>query len=77
MRGGIKDAVFNLEGDSRNYYINRGLENGLNLQDLRSNLLNQKVELKIVKHWTPLDWNQRLGTIAEIKSGDKIYFSRL
>ena len=47
--GGVKDAVFKLEDDKTNYYINRGLENGLDLKMLKSELLNNKITLWYAK----------------------------
>ncbi len=46
--GGVKDVVF-AEPNGDFYYINRGLEQGLILEELRSRLLNKKVTLHLAK----------------------------
>ncbi|MBT8253519.1 MAG: hypothetical protein HKN00_02255 [Flavobacteriaceae bacterium] len=44
------DIVFhNVKGDY--YYINRGLEQGLNLDELNSSVLNKNVTLHLAKIW--------------------------
>lgn len=52
--GGVKDMVFKLEGEKKLYYINRGFENGFELNKSRKNLIGKNVELYYSKHWTPL-----------------------
>jgi len=42
------DIVFN-ESSKDNFYINRGLENGLNLDSLNANILNKTVTLHLPK----------------------------
>ena len=49
--GGVKDVCFRLEGDQNVYYINRGLENGLHLQELQETLLGKEVTIKYPEHW--------------------------
>lgn len=49
------DIVFSLEADRVHYYINRGLEQGLITQDLKEQLLGQKITIEYADHWTPLD----------------------
>jgi len=67
--GGVKDIVFALEnGDF--YYINRGLEQGLTLEDMRAEVLNKKVTLHLAKTWT--------GTtnhIAQLALGEQVIFT--
>ena len=46
--GGIKDIVFHDEGTDF-YYINRGLERGLNLDSLKTKVLNKTVTLHLAK----------------------------
>ena len=44
--GGVKDIVF-AQNDGRFYYINRGLEQGFTLENLRALLLNKTVTLHV------------------------------
>jgi len=46
--GGVKDIVFYNEA-SEYYYINRGLEQGLNLDSLKTKVLNKTVTLHLAK----------------------------
>lgn len=52
--GGVKDLVFELENDEITYYINRGLENGFQLDTSKSDFIGKKVTLNYAKNWTPL-----------------------
>ncbi|EDP71119.1 hypothetical protein FBALC1_01507 [Flavobacteriales bacterium ALC-1] len=46
--GGVKDIVFHDDGTDF-YYINRGLEQGLNLDTLKTKVLNKTVTLHLAK----------------------------
>lgn len=52
--GGTKDLVFELENEETTYYINRGLENGFQLNKSKSEFVGKKVTLNYAKSWTPL-----------------------
>ena len=43
-----EDVVFNLRHDGKDYYINRGLEQGLDVNALRDRLLENEVNLKAI-----------------------------
>ncbi len=47
--GGVKAIVFHNEGKDQFYYINRGLEQGLNLDSLKTKVLNKTVTLHLAK----------------------------
>ncbi len=67
--GSFYDIVFKDEGNNR-YYINRGLEFGLRLKDLKQVVLNKKVTLHLPKFW--------IGTseqIAQLKLDEDILYS--
>ena len=44
------DIVFKEKNDDR-YYINRGLEHGLSMEELEEQVLNKKVTLHLYKFW--------------------------
>ncbi len=48
--GSSYDIVFS-EGNKDFYYINRGLEQGLTIEDLQQQVLNKKVTLHLYKLW--------------------------
>jgi hypothetical protein len=52
--GGAKDLVFELENEETSYYINRGLENGFELDKSKRDFVGKKVTLNYAKNWTPL-----------------------
>jgi hypothetical protein len=57
-------------------YINRGLQVGLNIEELNNKLKGQEVLIKFVDHWTSLDFNKSSPTIAYIeidKTGEIVY----
>jgi len=67
--GSSYDIVFHDTGTDY-YYINRGLEQGLNLETLNAKVLNKTVTLHLPKLW--------LGTsehIAQLTIGDDIIFT--
>ncbi len=72
--GGVKDVVIRLEGNKRVFYINRGLENGLNLDELKEKLIGNEITVKYPKYWTPLDWNDRIKHISKVEIGDEVIF---
>lgn len=52
--GGAKDLVIELKDDSLSYYINRGLENGFQLQKAKSDLIGKEIKIFYAKNWTLL-----------------------
>lgn len=50
--GGTLDIVFKLRDNPNTFYINRGLEQGFTLDELRADLLGEKVVLWYAKSWT-------------------------
>ena len=75
--GGEKDVVFILQKDKTRYYINRGLENGLDLQELKQNLIGQKVIIKYPRYWTPLDWNNTIKHLSKLEHDGNVIFNEL
>ena len=51
---GTGDVSIKLAGTKKVFYINRGLERGLNLENLQRKLVGRKVALQYIGHWTPL-----------------------
>lgn len=70
---GENDIVIKLSGQDGSFYINRGLEKNLSIQQLQSDLLGEKIELVYISHWSPLA-SHTPRHIAEIsKKGEIIY----
>jgi len=77
FEGGVKDIVIRLENNDRLYYINRGVEIGLNLEELRSKIVGNEVVLKFPKYWTPLDWNNKIRHLSKVELNNEIIFNEL
>ena len=75
--GGKFDVVFLLENTERRFYINRGLENGLNLDTLKEKLIGKEVTLKYPKYWTPLDWDDKIKHISKLEFKGQVLFNEL
>ncbi len=72
---GEYDVVFVLKDTPSRFYINRGAEHGrLNVEDLKTKLIGNKVTIKYPEYWTPLDWNQESIHLAKLEfNGETIY----
>ena len=73
---GASDVVLTLEHDDSYYYINRGLERGLDLSALRTKLTNRNVTLHYVRHWTPLAGNHTRH-VARVELEDGVVFNEI
>ena len=71
------DVIFVLENTERRFYINRGLENGLELDNLKEKLIGNSIVLKYPKYWTPLDWNNSVRHISKVEFKNEIVFNEL
>ena len=74
--GGVKDVVFDLDGKQQSFYINRGIENGFEIDVLEKQLLAEDVTIYYADVWTlfaPL--GTRCKHIREIRSGNWIVYS--
>jgi len=77
FEAGTKDVVFKLNETDKTFYINRGLEQGLDLERLRRELVNQEVLIKYPKYWTPLDPFNKTRSIAQLQNANKVIFSKI
>lgn len=64
------DIVFRLKDNPHTFYINRGLENGLVLNDLQSTLTGKEIEL-----WHANSRPLNGGHIAQVKINKEIIYS--
>lgn len=74
---GVKDVVFRLKGQGSTYYINRGLERGLDLVKLKSALINQEITVKYPSYRTLLDPGNSVRHISKIEYSGETLFSEL
>lgn len=59
------------DGKSDYYYINRGLENGLTMQQMNDQVLGKKVNLHVYKFWFGVESEH----VSQLSMGDQIIFS--
>ena len=73
--GGTKDIVFRIAGLNRIFYVNRGLERGLDLDELRAQLLNKEITIKYPRYWTPLGNSSK--HISKIEFSGRTIFTEI
>jgi hypothetical protein len=74
--GGVKDLIIELEDDKITYYINRGFENGFNLQKTKNDFEGKEVVLYYAKNWTPLaPFGTTSKHITQLSINDIIVYS--
>ena len=71
------DVIFIMLNTDRKFYINRGLENGLELNNLKEKLIGNSIVMKYPKYWTPLDWNNSIRHISKVEFKNEIIFNEL
>ena len=67
---GVKDLVFKLKDDSNIYYINRALENGFDLELIKTDLLGKKITL-----WHSDSRSKRSYHMLQFKRQDSVYYT--
>lgn len=71
------DVIFLFENTKRKFYINRGLENGLELNDLKDSLIGHEIVVKYPRYWTPLDWDNEIRHLSKVEFNGKVIFNEL
>ncbi len=71
------DVIFIMLNTDRKFYINRGLGNGLELNNLKEKLIGNSIVMKYPKYWTPLDWNNSIRHISKVELKNEIIFNEL
>lgn len=74
---GTKDVVFKLQGLDKTFYINRGLERGLDLTKLRAELTNKEIVILYPKYWTPLDPANSARHVSKIECDGRTVFTEI
>jgi hypothetical protein len=74
---GTNDVVFRLAGLDKEFYVNRGLERGLDLTKLRAELTNKVVVISYPKYWTPLDPQNSIRRVSQLEYDGKIVFTEI
>ncbi|WP_082422505.1 hypothetical protein [Aquimarina longa] len=71
------DIIITLENDKHYYYINRGLQHNLIIDQLRSNILNKKVTLSVIKRWTIFTRDKNMGHISRLMIDNEVLFNEI
>lgn len=71
---GEQDVFLILNGNKRQFYINRGLEKGLDLQEMKQKLQDEQVTLKLPRYWTPLDPFNQTRHVAKLEWGSEVLY---
>ena len=77
FEAGEKDVVFLLNGMEEAFYVNRGLERGLDIGNLRGELMNKEIVIKYPKYWTPLDPRNAVRHVSKIEVEGETIFTEL
>ena len=72
---GDKDIVFKLENNDTSFYINRGIELGLKINDLEQELMGKEIVIKYQNYRTILNWYSKSKHISKVEFKDKIIFN--
>ena len=73
FEGGTKDIVFKLRDSDKTYYINRGIEQGYSITDLRANLIGREVTIKYPEYWSLLSGGSR--HLSKLEYRGEVVFS--
>lgn len=78
-KGSEDNIIFKLNNVSGIFYINHGLQKGLNLDTLQAELVNREVRVLYLKSNFFSGFSPVKGTkyITELKLGDKVIYSEL
>lgn len=78
-KGSEDNIIFKLNNTSGIFYINHGLQKGLNLDTLKAELVNREVSVLYLKSNFFSGFSPVKGTryITELKLGDKVIYSEL
>ena len=71
------DVLFKLKNREQIFYINRGLENGLDLDNLKNDLIGKMILLKHPKYWTPLDPFNSVRHVSKLEFQGKTVYSEM
>lgn len=68
---GDKDVVIKLREQKNTFYVNRGLQQGLDIQKLKEDLLNKQILIKYSKHFTGA------GHISKLEAAGRVVYKEL
>lgn len=72
-----KDIAVYLKDDDSHYYVNRGLEAGLQIAQLEDVAVNQVASIHYAKHWSLLNYDRKHRHVSRITVGDRVLFNEI
>lgn len=72
-----QDVILILKNNPTKFYINRGLENGLEIENLKEKLIGKTIIVKYPDYWTPLDWHNSVRHISKLEHNGEVFFNEL
>ncbi len=71
------DIVISLENDEHYYYINRGLQYDLTIEQLSTDILNKRVTLYAIKRWTIFTRDSNMGHVSKLMIHDNVIYNEI
>ena len=71
------DIYIAIENIERPFYINRGLQLGLNLDSLNEQVLNKTVTLHCINRWTPFTTDGIHPHISKLQLDEQVIFNEI
>lgn len=73
---GDKDISITLAQTEGQFYINRGLEKGISVEEWKAKFNNKTIKISYVDHWSPFDPFNKLRSVARISIDGMIEFDK-
>lgn len=70
------DIEIDLKNDDRQFYVNRALYNGEDIEEWQAELVGQKIKLEGVRHFSLLNLNEKIVPIKALEMGEQVWWSR-
>lgn len=73
------DITFHMDNDGgKSYYINRGVESGLNVEQLQKELIGKTITVYYYRYgWNVINFRNQVQHICELRTKDKVYYTEL
>lgn len=73
--GGTNDVCLRIESHPyKMFYINRGIESGLDIEELQNKLVGKNVTIAHPNYWTPFDPFSSTRHVSRLTTGDLVLF---
>ncbi len=76
-QGSGGDIYIKLKNNPHKFYVNRGLQSGLQLAKLQKLLYGKNINIYHINRWTPFTTDRVFPHISKITFGDSIIFNEI